>query len=123
MLSEKEEILRAKLDKVTDPKEKSELKATLAEVLQKQDKIEAYLAESNGSDGPNGVDLKIDELKKEYTLLEAKAEELRIQLNNTDDPDVKAKCKQLLSNIQMKQELIKVKAEAMKAGEKGKKIK
>jgi len=120
ILSEKEEVLRKKLDKVTDPKVISELKAVLVEVLNKQEKIKVYLADSNGS---NGVDLKIQELKKEHNMLEKKAEDLRKQIKNTDDPDVKAKCKQMLSDIQKKQQLIKEKAEALKAGKEGKIVK
>ncbi len=120
MLSEKADAIKAKLDKAADPKEKSELKATLIEVKRKQDKIKAYLAESNGS---NGVDLKIDDLKKEYTMLEKKAEEFRKQLKSSDDPDVKAKCKQMLSDIQNMRRLIKEKIEALKAGKEGKTIK
>ena len=120
LLSEKEEALRAKMDVVTDAKAKDELKAALVEVMKKQEKIEAYLVDSNGS---NGVDLKIEELKKEFTLLEAKAEDLRKQFKGTDDPDEKAKCKQMLSDIEKKQQLIKEKVEAMKAGKEGKIIK
>ncbi|MCJ7581444.1 MAG: hypothetical protein MUP98_13035, partial [Candidatus Aminicenantes bacterium] len=125
MLSEKEEMLRAKLDKVTDPKEKSELKATLVEVLQKQDKIEAYLAEANGngSNGSSEIDLKLDDLKKQYIMLDEKAEDLRLQIKNTDDPDTKAKCKQMLVEILNKQKSIKETAEAIQNGKKGEKIK
>ena len=119
-LSEKEEAIRTELDKITDPKEKSELKTALVEVMNKQKKIKAYLAKSNG---PSGLDFKIDDLKKEYITLEKKAEELRKQLKSTDDPDVKAKCKQMLSEIQKKQQWIKQKATALKAGKEGKTIK
>jgi len=119
-LSKKEEVIRAELDKIKDPKEKSELKSALVEVMNKKDKIKAYLAKSNE---PSGVDFKIDDLKKEYIMLEKKAEELRKKLKSTDDPDVKAKCKQMLSNIQKKQQLIKEKAKALKAGKEGKTIK
>jgi len=119
-LSEKEEAIRTELDKITDPKEKSELKTALVEVMNKQKKIKAYLAKSNG---PSGLDFKIDDLKKEYITLEKKAGELRNQLKSTDDPDVKAKCKQMLSEIQKKQQWIKQKATALKAGKEGKTIK
>ncbi len=122
ILSEKEEVLKTKLDKVTDPKVISELKATLVEVLKKQEKIKVYLADLNGSNG-NGIDLKLQELKKEYVMLGKKAEDLKKQIKNTDDPDVKAKCKQILTEILKKQEQIKEKAEVLKAGKKGDKIK
>ncbi len=84
--------------------------------MKKQEKIESWLDEPNGS---NGVDLKIDDLKKQYTMLEEKAEDLRKQIKNTDDPDVKAKCKQMLSDIQEKQRTIKEKAESLKDGKEG----
>ncbi|MFC2167813.1 M56 family metallopeptidase [Acidobacteriota bacterium] len=122
-LSDKEEAIRTKMDKVTDTKEKKELKAALVEVIQKQDKIEAYLAEANGANGSNGGDAKIDELKKEYVMLEEKAADLMTQMKSTDNPDKKAKLKQMLSDIQKKQEQIKLKAEAMNAKKNGKKIK
>ncbi len=117
LLSKKAEALRAKMEKVTDAKEKSELKAALVDVMKKQEKIESYL------DGSNGIDTKLAELKKEYNMLEAKAEDLRIQMKNTDDPDKKAKCKQMLSDIQKKQQKIKEIAESLKDGKEGKKIK
>ena len=88
--------------------------------MTKQGKIEAYLAGSNGS---NGVNLKIDNLKKEYTLLGEEAQKIEKKFQNTDDPDVKAKCKQMLSDIQKKQEQIKETVEALKAGKDVKKIK
>jgi hypothetical protein len=120
ILSEKADAIKAKLDKVTDDKEKSELKAALVEVKNRQNKIETMLAESNGS---NGTDLKLDEMKKEYTLLEAKVNDLLAQIKNTDDPDVKAKCKQMLTELREKQEQIKIKAEALKTGKEGKIVK
>ena len=120
ILSDKEEALRAWLDKSTDPKEISELKAFLVKVLQQQEKIETLLAESNGS---NEVDLKIDDLKKQYNMLEEKAEDLKKQIKSTDDPDVKAKCKQMLSGIQEKQRKIKEIAESLKNAQEGKTIK
>jgi len=123
ILSEKEEVLRTKLDKVTDPKVIDQLKAELVAVLEKQEKIETLMAESNGANGSNGVDLELDNLKKEYMLLDAKAEDLRKQIKNTDDPDIKAKCKQMLTDILKKQEQIKEKAESLKAGKEEKKIK
>ena len=119
-LSEKAEAIRAKMDKVTDSKEKSELKAALVDVMKKQEKIESYL---DGSNGANGIDAKIAELKKEFLMLEGKAEDLRKQIKNTDDPDVKAKCKQMLSEIQEKQQKIKEIAESLKNAKEGKTIK
>lgn len=116
----KADAIRAKMEKIAVTIEKSEVKAALVEVLKKQDKIEAYLADSNGS---NEVNLKIDDLKKQYNMLEEKAEDLRKQIKNTDDPDVKAKCKQMLADIQNKQRNIKEQAETLKDGKEGKKIK
>lgn len=120
LLSKKADAIRAKMEKIAVTIEKSEVKAALVELLKKQDKIEAYLADSNGS---NEVNLKIDDLKKQYNMLEEKAEDLRKQIKNTDDPDVKAKCKQMLADIQNKQRNIKEKAETLKDGKEGKKIK
>lgn len=120
LLSKKADAIRAKMEKIAVTIEKSEVKAALVEVLKKQDKIEAYLVDSNGS---NEVNLKIDDLKKQYNMLEEKAEDLRKQIKNTDDPDVKAKCKQMLADIQNKQRNIKEQAETLKDGKEGKKIK
>ncbi len=117
LLSKKAEALRAKMEKVTDAKEKSELKAALVDVMKKQEKIESYL------DGSNGIDAKLDELKKEYIMLDGKAEECRKKMKSTDDPDVKAKCKQMLSEIQEKQQKIKEIAESLKDAKEGKTIK
>ena len=88
--------------------------------MKKQEKIESYL---DGSNGANGIDAKIAELKKEFLMLEGKAEDLRKQIKNTDDPDVKAKCKQMLSEIQEKQQKIKEIAESLKNAKEGKTIK
>lgn len=78
---------------------------------------------ADGPNGSKGVDLKIDDLKKQYNMLEEKAEDLRKQIKNTDDPDVKAKCKQRLADIQNKHWNIKEQAETLKDGKERKKIK
>lgn len=38
----KADAIRAKMEKIADPKEKSELKAALVEVMKKQEKIESW---------------------------------------------------------------------------------
>ena len=119
-LSEKADIIKAKLSEVTDPKEKKELKALLADVMAKQSEIKAYLAEANGE---NGVEIEIGKLKEEYTILDKKAEELIKEAKNTDDPDVIAKYKQMVTEIRERQELIKLKAEELKTKKEGKSIK
>ena len=55
--------------------------------------------------------------------LEEKAEDLKKQIKSADDPDTKAKYKQMLSEIQEKQRKIKEKAESLKDGKEGKTIK
>ena len=119
-LTEKADAIKVMLDKISDPKEKNELKTALEEVKQKQEEIKAYLAESNGS---SGVALEIETLINEYNLLGEKADDLKKQMSSTDDPDGIAKFKQMISDIQKKQQLIKEKAEALKAGKEGKTIK
>ena len=56
-------------------------------------------------------------------MLEEKAEDLRLQIKNTDDPETKTKCKQLLTEILNKQKSVKETAESLKTGKKGKKVK
>ena len=111
-LSEKATVIEAKLAEVDDPTKKKELKTLLAEVLEKQAKIKAYLAESNGANGPNGP--KIEELKAEYTKLSEKAEKIKAKLAETEDPDDKAKLEQMLTDVLSKMEEIKATAQSLK---------
>ncbi|MGD2295365.1 MAG: M56 family metallopeptidase, partial [Candidatus Aminicenantes bacterium] len=94
LLSEKAEAIKAKLAKVKDAEKKAELEHALQEVLIKQVKIEASMAEADGSDGST-----LDKLKKEYTLLSEKAEQIKAKLAQTDDPDDKAKLKEMLADV------------------------
>jgi hypothetical protein len=112
MLSEKADAIRAKLDETKDAEKRSELKALLVEVTNKQEKIKTYLAESDGANGSNGP--SVDELKKEYVLLSEKEAKIKQILADTKDPEEKAELKQTLKNVQERMELIKAKAESIK---------
>lgn len=115
MLSEKGSVIKAKLAEVDDPAKKKELKTLLEEVLDKQAKIKAYLAESNGSNGPT-----LDDLKKEYTKLSEKAEKIKAKLAETEDPEDKAKLKEMLADVLTKMEKIKAKAASLKGNKENK---
>jgi hypothetical protein len=112
MLSEKADVIRARLDETKDADKRSELKAMLVEVTNKQEKIKTYLAESNGANGSNGP--SIDELKKEYAILSEKEAKIKQMLADSKDPEQKAELKQNLKNVQERMELIKAKAESLK---------
>lgn len=112
MLSEKADVIRAKLDETKDADKRSELKALLVDVTNRQEKIKTYLAESNGSNGSNGP--SVDELKKEYVLLSEKEAKIKQILADTKDPEEKAELKQNLKKVQERMELIKAKADSLK---------
>lgn len=109
LLSEKAEIIKSKLTKVQDEERKKELKAELEEVLKKQEKIKVVLAEAEVSS-----ELTLDKMKKEYMLLSEKEAQIKEKLAQTEDPEVKAKLKVTLTDVQKKMEWIKAKASELK---------
>lgn len=105
-LKKEEMMLREKMDATDDPQKKADIKSHLKDVLLKE-KVWAEVLASGVLPPPKNEkklkqEYKLDDLLKQYTMLEEKAEDLRKQMKNTDDPDVKAKCKQMLSEIQKK---------------------
>jgi hypothetical protein len=109
MLEEKEVAIREKLKATTDAAVKAELEATLAKVLDKEAEIKAM--------GMGGAPekLELEKLKQEYMLLEQKKQDVRAQLEKTEDPQKKAELEDILKKIAQKQEMIKAKAGAVKA--------
>jgi hypothetical protein len=121
MLSEKADAIRAKLDETKDDEKRSELKALLIEVSNKQEKIKADLAESEAEglvQKPNGP--TIEDLKKEYTLLSEKEAKIKEKLAQTKNKEEKTELKAMLADVQKKMEQIKAKGESLK--KEGKKV-
>ena len=111
MLKDKEMKIREELDKPADPEKKAELQAFLTKVLDKEAKVKATIAEGKSAEAPT-----IEELKKAYTQLKHKEEDIRAQLEKTEDPEKKAELKVYLEEVLKKQAMIKAKAEAMQPG-------
>jgi hypothetical protein len=111
-----EQKIRDVLAQTDDPEKKAELKKKLEMVLAKQADIKAQVAAGNPSSNPT-----LDELKKEYIALDAKAEVVRAKLEKTTDASEKAKLEDTLKKIAQKQEQIKATAQEMKAAEEAKK--
>jgi len=111
MLKDKEMKIREELDKAADPEKKAELHTLLTKVLDKEAKVKAMIAEGKNAEAPT-----IEELKKAYTQLKQKEEDIRAQLEKTEDPEKKAELKVYLEEVLKKQAMIKAKAEAMQPG-------
>jgi hypothetical protein len=114
VLMEKEELIRKKLEKVKNPKEKAELKKLLVDVSNRKNLMKLKLAGDGTLDNP-----KADDLKKEYKELTEKEIEVRAMLKQVENPKKKAALKKLLTDLLEKREYIKFKLEDMKkAGKK-----
>jgi DNA repair exonuclease SbcCD ATPase subunit len=115
-LQKTEQKIREALAQTNDAEKQADLKKKLEIVLVKQADIKAQAAAGNPSSNPT-----IDELKKEYMALDAKAEAVRAKLEKTTDASQKAELEDLLKKISQKQEQIKAQALEMKAAEEAKK--
>jgi len=118
MLQDKELKIRELLAGTEDAAKKAELEAKLKMVLEKQKQVQAQSAlEGNGPSG----EPTIEELKKEYTMLKQKEDDIRAKLEKTTDPQQKAELEDVLKKVVQKQEMVKSKALAMKAAQAEKK--
>jgi spore coat protein CotF len=115
-LSSKEAKIKEELAKTENPEKKAELKALLQKVTAKKADIQAMMEGNGSASGPT-----IEELKKEYVLLDRKGEQVRAELAKTTDPQQKAKLEDTLKKITQRQEMIKVKAQEMKKAQEEKK--
>jgi hypothetical protein len=115
-IQEEETVLRDKIKATTDAAVKAELESALARTMEKEVQIKALEAAGGASDK-----LQMEKLKQEYTLLEQKKQEVRVELEKTENPQKKAELEDMLKKITQKQEQIKVAAEAIKAGAEAKK--
>ncbi len=115
-LQKTEQKIREALAQTDDAEKQAELKKKLEMVLAKKADIKAQAAAGNPGSNPT-----LEELKKEYMTLDAKAEDVRAKLEKTTDPNEKAKLEDTLKKIAQKQEQIKAKAQEMKAAQEAKK--
>jgi len=113
ILMEKEAKLRTMLEAETDAAKKTELKKNLENVLAKQADLKAHNGNGGGPLKP-GEEVTIEGLKKEYSMLKQKEEDVRTQLASTQDAKKKAELENLLQKILQKQESVKAKAESLK---------
>ncbi len=109
-LQEKEMAIRKKLESVTDPSEKAELKATLEKVVQKSNDLKGVLeanarSEGNGELNPSSTDA----LKKELKMLKTKEAEVKEKLAATDSAEEKAKLTKILDDIRKRQQVAETK--------------
>ena len=109
MLQDKEMKIRQELDKTEDPGKKAELQALLTKVQEKETQVKTMISE-----GKNIGEPTIEELKKKYTQLKQKEEDIRMQLEKAEEPEKKAELKVQLEEVLKKEAMIKAKAEAMK---------
>jgi len=115
-LEQAELKIRDVLAKTDDPEKKAELKKELEQVLQKQAQVKTMLAAGSGS-----VEPSIEELKKEFAMLDQKAADVRAKLEKTQDAEQKAELENLLKKIAAKQEMLKTQAMKIKAAQEQKK--
>lgn len=108
--------IREVLAKTDDPEKKTELKKKLGLVLEKQAQVQAMLAS-----GSTNAEPTIEELKKEYMMLDQKAADVRAKLEKTQDARQKAELEDMLKKIAAKQAMIKAHAEKIKAAQEQKK--
>jgi len=108
--------IRDILAKTDDPEKRVELEKKLEQVLEKQAQVKTML-----TGGTASVEPSIEELKKEYTMLDQKAADVRAKLEKTQDAEQKAELENLLKKIATKQEMIKAQAMKIKAAQEQKK--
>ncbi len=116
-LLSKEAKIKEELAKTENPEKKAELKALLQKVSAKKEDLQSMM-EGNG---PAVAEPTIEELKKEYMLLDKKGEEVRAKVAKTTDPQQKAQLEDTLKKIGQKQEQIKIKAQELKKAQEEKK--
>jgi BlaR1 peptidase M56 len=117
-LEQNEIELREVLAKTDNPEKQAEVKKKLEEVLLKQEQVKAMLEAGAAS---ANVEPSIEELKKEYAMLDQKAADVRAKLEQTQDPQQKAELENLLKKIATKQEMLKARALELKASQEKKK--
>jgi hypothetical protein len=116
-LEDAELKIRDVLANTNDPEKKAELEKELEQVLEKQAQVKTMLAAGTTNSEPT-----IEELKKEYMMLDQKAADVRAKLEKTEDAQQKAELENLLKKIAAKQEMIKqLQAEKIKAVQEEKK--
>jgi hypothetical protein len=115
-LQKTEQKIRDALAQTDNAEKQAELKKKLEMVLAKQADMKAMMAGGNPS-----AETTIDDLKKQYLALDAKAETIRTKLEQTTDAKQKAELEDLLKKISQKQEQIKAQAQEMKAAQEAKK--
>ena len=134
-LREKEALLRKEMVSVSDPGKKKDFETTLQKVLQKEEKISAFLQKagaippSNGNGESesgrgggkptefNGVK-DGNGLESEYKLLSEKEMKIRQVLENTEDPEKKAELKASLVEVLEKKDQVKAVLQANGSPEK-----
>jgi hypothetical protein len=115
-LQETELKIREMLSKSIEPEEQTQLKQKLEQVMVTQTEIKAKLEAESANADPT-----IEELKQEYKMLDQKAADIRAKLAETQDSQQKAELEDMLKKIATKQEMIKAKAEKIKAAQEQKK--
>jgi hypothetical protein len=122
-LQKEEQKIREVLAQTDDAEKQAELKKKLEMVLAKQAEIKVVMVNVNVAmaEGDHPSNPTLEELKKEYVALDAKAEDIRAKLEKTTDAKQKAELEDLLKKISQKQEQIKAQAQEMKAAQEAKK--
>ena len=115
-LKDDELKIREVLAKTDDPEKQAQLKQKLEQVMITQSEIKSRLE----AEGTN-AEPTIEELKKEYKMLDQEAADIRAKLQETKDAQQKAELENVLKKIAMKQEKLKAKALEMKAAQEQKK--
>ena len=111
-LQDDELKIREVLSQTDDPEKQAQLKQKLEQVMVTQTEIKAMLAADSVKAEPT-----IEELKKEYKMLDQKAADVRAKLAETQDAQQKAELENLLKKIAAKQEMIKAQAEKIKTAQ------
>jgi hypothetical protein len=111
-LQQSELEIRELLSQTNDQEKQAELKMKLEQVMVKQTEIKSMLK----ADSAN-AEATIEDLEKQYQMLDQKAADVRAKLAETQDAQQKAELEDLLKKIAMKQEQIKIEAEKIKAAQ------
>ncbi|MFZ2052950.1 MAG: M56 family metallopeptidase [Candidatus Aminicenantales bacterium] len=122
-LQKTKQKIRDALAQTDDPEKKAGLKKKLEMVLAKQAEIKVVMVnvQIQMAEGDHPANPTLEELKKEYLALDAKAKDIRAKLEKTTDANEKAELEDLLKKISQKQEQIKAQAQEMKAAQEAKK--
>ncbi len=109
-IQEEEAAIRVKLNATNDPAVKAELESTLAKMIEKEAKVKARLK----GPAPDSPQTHMQKLEQDYVMLEQKKQDVRAQLEKTQDPQKKAALEDTLKKIEQKQKMIETQAEAVK---------